>query len=203
MYVYVFDFGNNKIKVGRTKNVEKRIQQVENQSGDKVLRHFKIETEKNHEKYLHKLLDNYHRSGEYYNYDYQTVCDELKREEDSDLNGYITKLMYKCLELSGKNINGLSEYLNIPINRIKLKLEQETFSIIEMIKIFEYADTKLAVLVPPENERYYELSHEKIIKNKIYPDIFKGKWGFISKENKDEEKNIETNEDNEDDSNKE
>ena len=63
--VYILDFGN-RIKIGRTKNIEQRIKAIENTAGEKVKEAFYIETESIKEKILHSYLQEFRTIGEYF-----------------------------------------------------------------------------------------------------------------------------------------
>jgi len=63
--VYILDFGN-RIKIGRTKNLDKRIKTIENTSGEKIKQLFFAETDNDKENMLHYCLHKYRTIGEYF-----------------------------------------------------------------------------------------------------------------------------------------
>jgi len=70
--VYILDFGN-RIKIGRTKNIEQRIKAIENTAGEEVKQVFYLETDSSKEKILHYYLQEYRTLGEYFTCSFDTA----------------------------------------------------------------------------------------------------------------------------------
>jgi DNA-binding Xre family transcriptional regulator len=68
--VYVLDF-NDRIKIGRTIDVPRRIRNIETQSGREVLRSFSVEADGQYESLMHRRLSSYRGIGEYFAYPYE------------------------------------------------------------------------------------------------------------------------------------
>jgi DNA-binding MarR family transcriptional regulator len=64
--IYIFDFGN-RIKIGQSKNVQARLKQIENSSGEKAINQFSLEADQEIEKAIHLFLRKYRTVGEYFN----------------------------------------------------------------------------------------------------------------------------------------
>jgi hypothetical protein len=69
-HVYVLDF-NDRIKIGRTADVPRRIHDIENASGQKPTRHFSIMADPVYETVLHDRLSEHRGVGEYFTYPYE------------------------------------------------------------------------------------------------------------------------------------
>jgi hypothetical protein len=69
-HVYVLDF-NDRIKIGRTADVPRRIHEIENASGQKLTRLFSIEADPLYETALHDRLSEHRGVGEYFTYPYE------------------------------------------------------------------------------------------------------------------------------------
>jgi acetyl-CoA acetyltransferase len=77
-HVYVLDF-NDRIKIGRTADVPRRIHDIENASGQKPTRHFSIEADPVYETVLHDRLSEHRGVGEYFTYPYEEAVALLQR----------------------------------------------------------------------------------------------------------------------------
>jgi hypothetical protein len=76
-HIYVLDF-NDRIKIGRTIDVPRRIHDIENASGQKLTRHFSIEAEPVYETLLHDRLSEHRGVGEYFAYPYEEAVALLR-----------------------------------------------------------------------------------------------------------------------------
>jgi len=70
--VYVFDFGN-RVKIGRSKNINRRLQEIENYSGVKAINTFSLEGGESLEANIHRNLKQYRTVGEYFNLPFETA----------------------------------------------------------------------------------------------------------------------------------
>jgi hypothetical protein len=75
-------FDNNDIKIGISKNIEKRKKQLTNQHGHKIVDCYytdKIENASQIEAKLHNTFKAYRQQGEYFTCDYNKAIIELKK----------------------------------------------------------------------------------------------------------------------------
>jgi len=79
-YVYVVDLGS-RVKIGYSTNVKRRILQIQNATGQAILRSYFVEAGRTIEKRSHYALEQYRLPGEYFSCSFdiarQTVLDAL------------------------------------------------------------------------------------------------------------------------------
>jgi len=102
--VYILDFGN-RIKIGRTKNIEQRIRTIENAAGEKAKQVFYLETDGIKEKLLHHYLQEHRTIGEYFTCSFdiaKTALENIASEPTPIKNNVkkepITKEKYEDIE---------------------------------------------------------------------------------------------------------
>jgi len=83
--VYILDFGN-RIKIGRTKNIEQRIRTLENAVGEKAGQVFYLETDGIKEKLLHHYLQEHRTIGEYFTCSFDTAKTALENIVNEPIN---------------------------------------------------------------------------------------------------------------------
>ena len=76
--VYVIDFGD-RIKVGRTTNIEQRLKTIETAGGHKAKRVFNVPADGIYETLMHEQLDRYRTVGEFFTYSYDDAVALLQR----------------------------------------------------------------------------------------------------------------------------
>jgi len=77
-YVYVFDF-EDRIKIGKSDDVNRRLRALEYQTGQRVLRQYSIPANPTLEKEIHKTLAEYRLIGEYFSYPFEEAVKLLDR----------------------------------------------------------------------------------------------------------------------------
>lgn len=80
-FVYVADFGD-KVKVGFSDNVERRIRQLETGSGNLVVQRFSQQGTKQKEQAVHQKLKGYKIVGEYYSVKFEDAVTIVKNTAD-------------------------------------------------------------------------------------------------------------------------
>jgi len=98
--VYILDFGN-RIKIGRTNNIEQRVKSIENASGEEVKEIFYVETDGAKEQILQEYLREYRTIGEYFNCPFETAKNALKNiadkpVENTQVNPQLKTPIKKC-----------------------------------------------------------------------------------------------------------
>jgi len=86
--VYILDFGN-RIKIGRTKNIEQRIKTIENAVGEKAAQVFCLETDGEKEKLLHYYLHEHRTVGEYFTCSFDTAKEALQSIVNEQITGVV------------------------------------------------------------------------------------------------------------------
>ena len=83
-HVYVFDVGGKSVKIGISKDVKRRILEIQNGSGNGILRHYETEPMSERKAYrveqaLHAHFANYRTFGEFFKITFEEACAELDR----------------------------------------------------------------------------------------------------------------------------
>ena len=75
--IYIFDFGD-RIKIGQSIDVKRRLRNIETQSGIEAIQHFSTETDDRYENLMHKILSEFRGVGEYFNAPFDFAVSILK-----------------------------------------------------------------------------------------------------------------------------
>jgi hypothetical protein len=96
--VYILDFGD-RIKIGITKDIPRRIKQITNHSGQKPLQYFSLEADDKYETLMHDKLQEYRGIGEYFNYPYDKAVELLKKAVSENMLKVINENKYLTNEI--------------------------------------------------------------------------------------------------------
>lgn len=75
----ILDASSKKLKIGRSKNVQKRLKQLQTSNSGSLSLLFTLKGEGSREEYVHRMFSHLNTNGEWYEYD-NSIIDYFKRE---------------------------------------------------------------------------------------------------------------------------